>query len=155
MLKVFCILITLGLIGCMAAVFGTADQLNQLSIGMPKGEVLKRLGSPKTVSATDGIEYLHYSWVKTVIAADGNFPEDYYVAIKNGQVASYGRNGDFDSAKLPAHRIEIDQTIRKEGENKEKIDLYTELQKLNNLKTSGIISQEEFNIQKRKLLSKE
>ncbi len=148
MAKYFSILVILSLTGCMAAVFGTADQLNQLSIGMTKEDVLNKLVQPKTISAKEGIEYLQYKWVKSVIAADGNFPEDYYVAINNGRVISFGRKGDFDSAQAPAQRIKVEQTIHQD----ESKDIYIELKKLSDLKESGIITNEEFNVQKNKLL---
>ena len=96
--------------GCMAAIYGTADQLNQISIGMPKEQVLKLLGTPKSTSASNGVEYLQYLWVKTTIAANANYPEDYFVAIQDGRVLSYGRTGDFDSARL-SHQ-NVDQSIR-------------------------------------------
>lgn len=138
--------------GCMAAVFGTADQLNQISVGMPKEEVVKRLGQPKSTAAAEGIEYMQYSWVKTTIAANANYPEDYYVAIKNGRVSSYGRKGDFDSTNVPTRRLEIDQTVRQEGTSRPAKDLYVELKKLQDLKDSGILTTEEFNARKKKLL---
>lgn len=67
MTKFLTVLIAFSLTGCMAMIFGTADQLNKLSIGMPKEEVLKLLGSPKSVSADGGVEYMQYSWVKTLL----------------------------------------------------------------------------------------
>jgi Short C-terminal domain/SmpA / OmlA family len=143
------------LTGCMAAVFGTADQLNQLSVGMTKEEVLKRLGPPKSTAAAGGIEYLQYRWVKTVIAADGNFPDDYYVGIKNGRVDSYGRKGDFDTTALPKQRIEIDQTVRQPDASKPTKDLYVELRKLQDLKEAGILTAEEFTARKKKLLAEQ
>ena len=152
MKRAILILLMITLTGCMAAIFGTADQLNQLSVGMSKEEVVKKLGPPKSTAAANGIEYMQYRWVKTVIAADGNFPEDYYVAIKNGRVASFGRKGDFDSTKLPTQRLEIDQTIRHDGVPKPTKDLYVELKKLQDLKESGILTDEEFKARKKKLL---
>lgn len=135
-------------------VFGTADQLNKISIGMPKQEVLSILGPPKSIAANEGIEYLQYSWVKTVIAADGNFPQDYYVAIRDGKVSNFGRKGDFDTAKNPAQRIEIDQTIHQLPNASPKTkDLYTELNKLKDLKDSGAITETEFNALKKKVLA--
>ena len=140
------------LCGCMAAVFGTAEQLNHLSVGMSKVEVLKRLGPPKSTSAANGVEYLQYRWVKTVIAADGNYPEDYYVAIRNGVVSDFGNKGDFGSAKPPAQRIEIDETVRQESSPKQSKDLYLELKKLQDLRESKILTEEEFQARKKKLL---
>ena len=95
---------------------------------------------------------MQYRWVKTVIAADGNFPEDYYVGIRNGRVDSFGRWGDFGSTKLPTQRIEIDQTVRQPDSLKPSKDLYAELKKLQDLKESGILTAEEFNVRKKKLL---
>lgn len=155
MKTLLCIFSLASLSGCMAAVFGTADQLNQLSVGMSKEEVLKRLGPPKSTAAAGGIEYLQYRWVKTVIAADGNFPEDYYVGIKNGRVDSFGRKGDFDSTQLPKQRIEIDQTVRQPDSSKPTKDLYVELKKLQELKETGILTDEEFNARKKKLLAEQ
>ena len=152
MKRVLIFLVVASLTGCMAAIFGTADQLNQISIGMTKDEVLKRLGPPKSTAAVGGIEYMQYSWVKTVIAANANFPQDYYVAIQNGRVSSYGQKGDFDSTKVPTKRIEVDQTVRQEGGQKPVKDLYVELKKLQDLKDSGILTAEEFNARKKKLL---
>ncbi|SFA84899.1 Short C-terminal domain-containing protein [Collimonas sp. OK607] len=153
MTRFLTILLAFSLTGCMAMVFGTADQLNQLSIGMPKSDVLKLLGPPKSVSASGDTEYMQYSWVKTVIAADANRPGDYYVAIQSGKVSSFGRKGDFDSTKPPTQRIEIDQTVRQSSSTKETKDLYTELKKLKDLKDSGVITDSEFESQKKKLLA--
>ncbi|QPK64810.1 SHOCT domain-containing protein [Methylomonas sp. LL1] len=153
MIKSLTFIAVITLNGCMAMIFGTADQLNQLTIGMPKQEVLTLLGPPKSVSANEGIEYMQYSWVKTVIAADGNFPEDYYVAIRDGKVSNFGRKGDFDSAKYPAQRVEIDQTIRQTTTSPKTKDLYTEINKLKDLKDSGAITESEFNTLKKKLLA--
>lgn len=152
MKKLLLSLLIIFLSGCMAAVFGTADQLNQLSIGMSKEEVLKRLGPPKSTAANAGIEYMQYRWVKTVIAADGNFPDDYYVGIRDGRVESFGRKGDFDSAKLPTRRIEVDQTIRQETSSKSSKDLYTELKKLQDLKEAKLLTEDEFSSRKKRLL---
>ena len=141
------------LAGCMAMIHGTSDQLNKISIGMPKAEVVKVLGPPKSVSATGDIEYLLYLWVRTVIATDANWPDDYYVAIKNDLVVSYGRKGDFDSTKTPTQKVEIEKTVRQVPPAKEGKDLYVELKKLKDLKDSGVITDEEFEVQKKRLLA--
>jgi len=152
MIRSILFILACSLSGCMAMVHGTADQLNKISVGMPKDEVLKVLGPPKIVSADKGIEYLQYRWVKTVIATDANWPDDYFVAIRDGKVASFGRKGDFDSTKTPTKRIEIDQTIREQQVGSRDKDLYTELKKLKELKDTGVITDAEFESQKKKLL---
>lgn len=136
----------------MAAVFGSADKLNDISIGMTKAQVISVLGPPRSTSATNGIEYMQYSWVKSAIAANANFPVDYYVALQNGKVTSYGQKGDFNSTKVPTRRIEIDQTVRHDDASTARKDLYLELKKLQDLKESGVITDEEFRSQKKKLL---
>ncbi len=138
--------------GCMAMVHGTSDQMSNISIGMSKAEVIKVLGPPKSVAADQGVEYLQYRWVRTVIATDANWPDDYFVAIKGGRVSSFGRKGDFDSTKTPVQRIEVDQRTRDVSPPKQSKDLYTELTKLKSLKDSGVLSDAEFEAQKKKLL---
>lgn len=108
----YVLFISLFLTGCMAMIFGTADQLNKLSVGMKKDEVIRLLGQPKSVSAVGNTEYLKYRWVKTVIAADGNFPEDYYVTLLNGKVLNYGRAGDFDSSHDYGTQLEADSELQ-------------------------------------------
>jgi len=152
MRRLFIVLSAFLIAGCMAMVHGTADQLNKISIGMPKDEVIKVLGPPKSIAANEGIEYMQYRWVKTVIATDANWPDDYFVAIKEGKVSSYGKKGDFDSTKPPTQRIEIDKTVRDVSAQKREKDLYTELKKLKDLKDSGVITEAEFEAQKKKAL---
>ncbi|MEZ2349449.1 SHOCT domain-containing protein [Caballeronia sp. RCC_10] len=144
--------VALSLTGCMAMVFGTADQLNKLSVGMTRQEVIQTLGEPKSISSTGDLEYFQYRWVKTVIAADGNFPEDYFVAVRNGRVVSYGKKGDFDSTKLTTQRVEISESRQAAVSRQQAPDLYTDLIKLKALKDAGIISDAEFQAQKTKRL---
>ena len=116
---------------------------------MPKAEVINILGTPKSISADKGIEYMHYRWVKTVIATDADWPDDYFVAIKEGKVSSYGKKGDFDSVKDPTQKIIIDKTVRDETYKKPEKDIYAELKKLKDLRDSGIITEAEFEKQKK------
>ncbi|VXC44924.1 Short C-terminal domain-containing protein [Burkholderia sp. 8Y] len=142
----------LSLTGCMAMVFGTADQMNKISVGMTRQEVIQTLGEPKSISSMADLEYLQYRWVKTVIAADGNFPEDYFVAVRNGRVVSFGKKGDFDSTKLTSQRVEITESPRAAVSRQQAPDLYTDLIKLKALKDAGVISDAEFQAQKTKRL---
>lgn len=140
------------LTGCMAMIFGTADQLNKVSVGMTRDEVIHTLGEPKSISASGDLEYLQYRWVKTVIAADGNFPDDYFIAIRNGRVVSYGKKGDFDSARPPTQHLEVNETVKGLEPRQQSGDLYTNLEKLKALKDEGVITDAEFQAQKTKLL---
>jgi Short C-terminal domain len=151
-MRYFILVPLLWLAGCMAAIFGSADQLNQLSIGMTKEQVIQKIGPPKSTAAGNGVEFMNDRWVKTVIAADGNFPEDYYVQLRNGKVIGFGRKGDFDTTSTPVQRVQIDQTVRQPDSANIKKDLYVELKKLQDLKDAGILTDDEFKARKKKLL---
>jgi hypothetical protein len=90
----------------------------------------------------------------TVQQEAGHRPVPYYVRLVNGKVESFGRTGDFDSTKTPTVRLESDQTVRQNVGVKGSTDVYTELKKLKELKDSGIITDAEFESQKKKLLEK-
>ena len=117
-------------------------------------EVLSKLGQPSSISAKGEAEFLSYRLCKDECWRMPGFRVmgPYYVKLVNGKVESFGEKGDFDSTKTPTVRIEIDE--KKEVRTKDSEDMYTELRKLKDLKDSGIITQEEFDFQKKRLLSK-
>lgn len=127
----------------------TAHKISGVQLGMTKDEVIRVMGNPISVSAKGGSEYLNYALSETGDDAFYGLTEPYYVRLVNGKVESYGRTGDFDSTKTPAVRLETDQTIRQDS--RESGDLYTELKKLKDLKDSGVITEDEFQVQKKKL----
>jgi hypothetical protein len=140
----------------MAAAYGTAAQLSTVSIGMTKAEVIQHIGSPRFV-ATDGkVEFLEYQWVDGVMSFP-NLPKEYYVAIRNGLVISYGRKGDFNTTKNPTRDLNIHQDVDVSsrvpppGANGT-VDLADELKKLFELKKSGAISEQDYREEKDKLL---
>lgn len=77
------------LTGCQAMVYGTASDLEKLSIGMDKAQVIQALGSPVSVAADGekGEEYLVYKRMKHAIS---EWPRTYLVTLKNGKVTKYG-----------------------------------------------------------------
>jgi hypothetical protein len=90
----------------------TASKMNQLSIGMTKKEVIAVMGSPSSsASPGNGVEFLRYELLAT--AADAlatpqyRNVQEYYVRLINGKVDSYGRVGDYDSAKDPTINLNI------------------------------------------------
>ncbi len=99
MKKVFVLLLCLGLVGC-----ATAPNMSVLSLGMTKNEVTRALGKPFSVSAQGNMEYLTYN-DRSGIYGDYTIP--YFVRLVNGKVESYGKVGDFDSAKNPANDINL------------------------------------------------
>ncbi|MES1992501.1 MAG: SHOCT domain-containing protein [Pseudomonadota bacterium] len=136
---------TVLLAGC-----ATANKISGVQLGMTKEEVVRVMGKPTSVSAQGGSEYLNFALSETDDDAFRGWTKPYYVRLVNGKVESYGRTGDFDSTKTPTVRLESDQTIRQDSRGSS--DLYTELKKLTELKDSGVITEDEFQAQKKKLL---
>jgi hypothetical protein len=136
------------LAGCAA----TANKISDVQLGMTKDEVIRVMGKPTSISAQAGSEYLNFALSETNDDAARGLTTPYYVRLINGKAESFGRTGDFDSTKTPTVRVESDQTIRQD--NRGVIDLYTELKKLKELKDSGVITENEFQTQKKKLLEK-
>jgi len=130
----------------------TANKISGVQLGMTKDEVVKVMGKPTSTSAQGGSEYLNFALSETDDDAFRGWTKPYYVRLINGKVESYGRTGDFDSTKTPTVRLESDQTIRQDSRGSN--DLYTELKKLKELKDSGVITEDEFQAQKKKLLER-
>lgn len=150
-MKNFILMISLAiaLAGC-----ATAHKMNKVQIGMTKSEVIKAMGPPVSISAKGGSEYLNYSLSETDDQASYGITRPYYVRLINGRVDSYGRLGDFDSTQKPTVRIETDENIKADVKTSGKKDLYSELKKLKQLKDDGIITQQEFDREKKELLEK-
>lgn len=139
-----------------ASACATSSKINQVSIGMTKEEVTSVMGEPVSISATEGTEYMNYKLSETDDDAVRGWTTPYYVRLVNGKVDSYGRTGDFDSTKNPTVEIKTDQKITGgiDTESDDDSDLYTELQKLQELKEQGLLTAEEFEILKRRALEK-
>jgi len=60
-----------------------------------------------------------------------------------GCLLSYGKKGDVDSTKLPAQRLEIDQTVKDAAPQRQNGGVYSDLLKLKALRDAGIISEAE------------
>ena len=143
--------LTLALAGCATP----ASQMTNLSTGMSKGQVVAVMGQPNSTSVQGGTEYLSYV---TCIADCWRIPPyrvmgNVYVRLRAGLVESWGNKGDFDSTKTPTVRVEKDEKV--EVVNKAKPDLYTELKKLKDLLDTGVITQAEFEDQKKRLLAQQ
>jgi hypothetical protein len=146
---ILCLLISVFLFSC-----ATAGKINGIQLGMTKDQVIAIMGEPTSKSAQGEAEYLNYALSETSEAAQWGWTTPYYVRIINGKVESYGRTGDFNSTKTPTVRIESDQTIKKDVNIEGSGDFYTELKKLQELKDSGVITEDEFKTLKKKLLEK-
>jgi len=114
---------------------------------MSKNEVIRELGPPHEVAQQGDTEYFTYNYdhpfdgVARIVAS-------YYVRFLAGQVESFGRKGDFDSTKDPTLNIRVKDGVQKG------CDLYAELRKLEDLRSSGTLTSDEFQTQKKKLLGK-
>ncbi len=139
------VLLALALLGC-----ATANKFNNVKIGMTKQEVIAVLGKPTSKSAKDDREYLNYRFSETTGHAFKGFTNPYYVLLIKGKVDSFGRSGDFEESKTPTVRIEIDDKINDKGGR----NLHIELKKLKELLDDGILTDEEYQAQKKKVLSK-
>jgi len=130
----------------------TAHKISSVQIGMTKEEVINVMGPPASTSAKSGTEYLNYSLSETDDQAFYGITRPYYVRLINGKVDSFGRLGDFDSTQKPTVRVETDENIKANVSGKS--DLYSELKKLKELRDEGIISEAEFEKEKKELLEK-
>ena len=135
----------LAFIGC-----ATSGKINAVQIGMTKDEVVAVMGNPVSVSAKGESKYLNYRLSETSDNAYYGITTPYYVRLINGKVDSFGRTGDFDSTQKTTVRIETDENVNIKG----KSDLYTELKKLKELRDESVITEEEFQQQKKRILEK-
>lgn len=77
------------LAGCQAAIYGTADDLGKIALGMPRADVVATLGQPVAVGADAdrGEETLVYKRMQHAISA---WPRTYTVTLREGKVVRYG-----------------------------------------------------------------
>jgi hypothetical protein len=132
----------------------TADKLNDVHIGMTKGQVTALLGQPDSTSAQANIEYLTY-----YLAADSGNGRDqpYSVRMVDGKVESFGRFSQlFDIYNRPVTGtpqtgpgLPAPYAMAPAGSS----DLGSELQKLKTLRDQGALTEQEFQLAKQKLLS--
>jgi hypothetical protein len=146
--------------------------LKQINFGMSKQEAINIMGKPVSVSAKEGVEYLNYPLLNyqltTETASDGVVRVEriwdgtytpYFVRIIDGKVDSYGKLDDFNSFDYPDMRIKTEEEELAEFEEKiinllNNELMYTELMKLKELKEAGILTEEEFEREKREILNK-
>jgi len=93
----------------VAACIGTSANLNKVSLGMTKIEVVNAIGTPDSVSAQGNVEYMIYHWAspKQLIADENNL-DRYFIRLTDGRVDAYGEKGDFDSTQDPTIIIQVE-----------------------------------------------
>ena len=149
------ILITLSCIGPKAD-----PNFSLISIGMTKEQVKTCLGEPIRVAVQGATEYFEYDAWDSVGQLKINI-RSLFVRFINGKVESYGKKGDFDSTKDPTQKILIQdkkditthatQDVKVDAHD---FDLEKELKKLDGMVRSGLISQEEWAVLRKKVMEK-
>lgn len=76
------------LAGCQAMMYGTAADMNALSLGMSRADVVQRMGAPISTDATANSETLHYRKMERV---GGWWPTGYLVKLEGGKVVAFGK----------------------------------------------------------------
>jgi outer membrane protein assembly factor BamE (lipoprotein component of BamABCDE complex) len=152
MKSIVAILVLMTLWGC-----ATAYKMNKVGLGMTKQEVIQAIGKPVSVSAQGNAEFLHYKLSETSDDAFYGWTRPYYVRLVDGKVESYGRMGDFDSTKDPRKIIveredKIQADVNMSGSSES--DMYSELMKIKQLKDEGLLTEEEFQTEKKEILEK-
>jgi outer membrane protein assembly factor BamE (lipoprotein component of BamABCDE complex) len=93
-----------------------SKNINNISLGMTKTQVMNVMGEPSSVSAIHGTEYMTYVLCTKTGTLMQDYRcvrwEDFYVRINQGTVESYGRKGDFDSTKVPENKHTLDVNIK-------------------------------------------
>lgn len=90
------LVLSVALTGCQAMIYGTAADLNALSIGITKADVVAIMSSPVSVSADAAEEHFIYKRMKHVIS---EWPT-YVVTFKDGKVVKFGEQYDERNVNL-------------------------------------------------------
>jgi len=159
-----CLILAALLVGC-----ATSDKLNYVHIGMTKDQVVAVLGTPDSTSAQANVEYLTY-----YLTAESGYGRDqpYMIRLVNGKVESFGRFAQlFDLYNRPVTNALPGQpdfpqpafnlgnpllappTAVRSDSSGSRTDFVAELAQLKALKDQGVLTDEEFQKAKAKLLS--
>jgi hypothetical protein len=151
------------LVGCE-----TSAKLNSIRIGMTKDQVQSMLGTPDSTSAQANVEYMTY-----YLTADAGYGRDqpYMIRLVDGKVESFGRFAQlFDLYNRPVTSALPEQpnfpqlgmssmagapvpVPANPGAASVRTDLASELQQLKALHDQGVLTDEEFQKAKQKLLN--
>ncbi len=126
----------------------SAEKLNDVRIGMTKDQVVALLGTPDSTSAQANVEYLTY-----YLEGDSDYGRDrpYMVRVVDGKVESFGRMLQlWDLYNRPVGSTQNPTTVGTTAAPS--ADLAAQLEKLKTLKDQGVLTDEEFQKAKAKLL---
>lgn len=144
----------LALAGC-----ATAEKLNDVRIGMTKDQVVSLLGTPDSTSAQANVEYLTYYLIADP-TGDNRYDRDqpYMIRLVDGKVESFGRYSQlmdlyFRPVPTTSPQMQVVVPQNSSGYAPAQTDIATQLQRLKTLKDQGVLTEEEFEKAKAKLLS--
>lgn len=106
------------LMGCATG----ASNMNRVSIGMTKSQVVEVLGQPESTRATQGTEYMIYTLRDRmggrpfVDIAPHEILSQYYVRLTGGHVDAYGQVGDFDSTHVPEQKLDVNVKVQTQNQ---------------------------------------
>jgi len=99
------------LLGCATS----SQNLNRVSVGMTKPQVIAALGHPESTRANMNDEYLIYTLGERIDSGEifglAQIKGQYFVKLVDGRVVSYGKMGDFDSTKPFETKHEVDLNV--------------------------------------------
>lgn len=75
--------------GCQSMIYGTAADMDKLSLGMTKEQVIKTLGSPVSTSM-DGDKHEEQLIYKRMKHAVSDWPRTYQVKLRDDKVVKWG-----------------------------------------------------------------
>ena len=157
------------LVGALLAGCQSSAKLNEVRIGMTKAEVTSLMGTPDSTSAQANVEYMTY-----YLTSESGYGRDqpYMVRLVNGKVESFGRFSQlFDLYNRPVTNATPGQADFPQlgvtaaaayiagaasgpyTSGPAPVDLATEIGRLKALRDQGVLTEEEFQKAKAKLLS--
>ena len=96
-------------------------------------------------------------WLRTTLIADSAYMEGNVTAYRSNGAYYYFKDGilvKIDEGMIPAQQINMDiKTTTTQPAPAASTDLYVELKKLDELRSQGILTEAEFNVQKQRLLN--
>ncbi len=145
----------------------TAAQLNNVRIGMTKDQVIALLGTPDSTSAQANVEYMTYYLENGADIGNSSRDRAYMVRLVDGKVESFGRFAQlFDLYNRPVTSAQPGEAAFPTTQNTlngmmvtptaavaPQAGIADQIQKLKSLKDQGVITDDEFQRAKAKLLS--
>lgn len=139
-------LVGLTVSGCLSS----SSRMNSVHLGMPKEELLNRLGKPQTRSGQDNVEYLTY-----YLSTDASRKEQpYMVRLIDGKVESFGRFVQLLDTHEGATKGVSPLGIGAIMPYALNMDVVTQLQHLKALQDQGVLTAEEVSRAKERLFAK-